>query len=217
MRATAPRQQAATRTPCFSRSTSLTGAPADEVGACPALQVLLVSGRHAVDIGRCSPGPMHPSRYTTDQRIFNAMAVQDFPFAIRIEGGVRRGGVHSVVYPVRGRSRFARNFRTLSTESSSSPASVVGRSAEVGGSLPTRSRALSQCLVDTDSFTFMMPPRHLTPRASLATPSVVEATGGVARSPTPYPWAPSSTSQSRTTTLYGRPADTALRVPHQLR
>jgi len=55
-------------------------------------------------------------------------------------------------------------------ESSGSPASVVGRSSNVGGSLPTRSRALSQCFTAAVSFTPTRVPPQPTLWACLGSP-----------------------------------------------
>lgn len=135
-----------------------------------ASKVLFIGCRNAVDVSRCALGPMDTCRHPTDKHIVDAVSVQDSQDAIRIISGVRRIRVYAGAYAERARSRLARNSRTLAAESSGSPASVVGRSSGVGGSLPTRSRALAQCFTAAASFTVLMVLPHPTVWASLGSP-----------------------------------------------
>jgi len=80
---------------------------------------------------------------------------------------------------VRAALRGTRKSRTFSAVSSGSPESVVGTSSGVGMSLPTSSRALSQCLATIFPSSTMLPaPRDIP--ASPARPRVTQTTGGVA-------------------------------------
>ena len=108
------------------------------------------------------------------------MSVEDSEDAIRVELRVCSHRIHAQAYGVRAALRDTRKSRTFSAVSSGSPESVVGTSSDVGKSLPTSSRALSQCLADDLPFTSTMLPLPPDIPASPARPRIAQTIGGVA-------------------------------------